>query len=31
MFREYISMQFTGVQFTDVPINSMLAFHYILV
>ncbi|KAJ1275141.1 hypothetical protein BS78_05G113800 [Paspalum vaginatum] len=30
LFREYIGAQLNGVQFTDVPINSMLAFHFIL-
>ncbi|CAO2141258.1 unnamed protein product [Urochloa humidicola] len=30
LFREYIGAQFTGVQFSDVPINAMLSFHFIL-
>ncbi|CAN6362626.1 unnamed protein product [Urochloa humidicola] len=30
LFREYIGAQFTGVQFSDVPINAMLPFHFIL-
>lgn len=30
LFREYIGAQFTGVQFSDVPINSKLAFNFIL-
>ncbi|KAK3118674.1 hypothetical protein QOZ80_9BG0703860 [Eleusine coracana subsp. coracana] len=30
LFREYIGAQSTGVQFSDVPINTMLSFHFIL-
>ncbi|KAF8730795.1 hypothetical protein HU200_016658 [Digitaria exilis] len=30
LFREYIGAQFTGVQFSNVPINAMLSFHFIL-
>ncbi|CAO2148292.1 unnamed protein product [Urochloa humidicola] len=30
LFREYIGAQFTGVRFTDVPINAALSFHFIL-
>ncbi|KAL6660794.1 hypothetical protein ACP70R_001829 [Stipagrostis hirtigluma subsp. patula] len=30
LFREYIGAQSTGVQFSDVPINAMLSFHFIL-
>ncbi|GJN06628.1 hypothetical protein PR202_ga24378 [Eleusine coracana subsp. coracana] len=30
LFREYIGAQSTGVQFSDVPINTKLSFHFIL-
>uniref|UniRef100_A0A0D9XJR3 GH18 domain-containing protein n=1 Tax=Leersia perrieri TaxID=77586 RepID=A0A0D9XJR3_9ORYZ len=30
LFREYIGAQFTGVRFTDVPINPNLSFNFIL-
>jgi len=30
LFREYIGAQSTGVQFTDVPINAFVSFHFIL-
>jgi hypothetical protein len=30
LFREYIGAQTTGVQFSDVPINAFLSFHFIL-
>jgi hypothetical protein len=30
LFREYIGAQFTGVQFSDVPINAGVSFHFIL-
>jgi hypothetical protein len=30
LFREYIGAQSTGVQFSDVPINAFLSFHFIL-
>ncbi|CAL4985127.1 unnamed protein product [Urochloa decumbens] len=30
LFREYIGAQFTGVQFSDVPINAFVSFHFIL-
>lgn len=30
VFREYIGAQFTGVRFSDVPVNTGLSFHFIL-
>ncbi|XP_051216407.1 chitinase 1 [Lolium perenne] len=30
VFREYIGAQFTGVQFSDVPVNAGVSFHFIL-
>ncbi|CAO2148293.1 unnamed protein product [Urochloa humidicola] len=30
LFREYIGARFTGVQFSDVPINAFVSFHVIL-
>ncbi|KAK3120020.1 hypothetical protein QOZ80_9AG0679600 [Eleusine coracana subsp. coracana] len=30
LFREYIGAQVTGVQMSDVPINALLSFHFIL-
>jgi hypothetical protein len=30
LFREYIGAQSTGVQFSDVPINAFVSFHFIL-
>lgn len=30
LFREYIGAQFTGVRFSDVPVNPGLSFHFIL-
>ncbi|KAG1347694.1 chitinase 2-like [Cocos nucifera] len=30
LFREYIGAEFVGVQFSDVPINPRVEFHYIL-
>uniref|UniRef100_K3ZNJ3 GH18 domain-containing protein n=1 Tax=Setaria italica TaxID=4555 RepID=K3ZNJ3_SETIT len=30
LFREYIGAQFTGVRFSDVPINAFVSFHFIL-
>ncbi|RLM58395.1 chitinase 2-like [Panicum miliaceum] len=30
LFQEYISAQFTGVQFSDVPINAFVSFDFIL-
>jgi hypothetical protein len=30
LFREYIGAQFTGVRFSDVPVNPGLSFNFIL-
>uniref|UniRef100_A0ACD5TLW2 Uncharacterized protein n=1 Tax=Avena sativa TaxID=4498 RepID=A0ACD5TLW2_AVESA len=30
VFREYIGAQFTGVQFSDVPVNTGVSFYFIL-
>ncbi|XBI11206.1 hypothetical protein VPH35_138308 [Triticum aestivum] len=30
LFREYIGAQFTGVRFSDVPVNTGVSFHFIL-
>jgi hypothetical protein len=30
LFREYIGAQFTGVRFSDVPVNAGLSFNFIL-